>query len=178
MGPSDAVNILIIIILLILSAYFSSAETALTTVNKIRMRSLAEENSKAAKRVLKLIEEPSKMLSAVLICNNIVNLSASSISTSYAFSICKRIGMENSTSLFAGIATGILTVLILIFGEITPKNLADKKCREISTLLFEFNFRYHSHIDACYFYRQPICKIFNVFTACGHFKKIKQYYRR
>ncbi|MFR5087710.1 MAG: CNNM domain-containing protein [Clostridium sp.] len=100
MGPSDAVNILIIIILLILSAYFSSAETALTTVNKIRMRSLAEENNKAAKRVLKLIEEPSKMLSAVLICNNIVNLSASSISTSYAFSICKRIGMENSTSLF------------------------------------------------------------------------------
>ncbi len=99
MGPSDAVNILIIIILLILSAYFSSAETALTTVNKIRMRSLAEENNKAAKRVLKLIEEPSKMLSAVLICNNIVNLSASSISTSYAFSICKRIGMENSTSL-------------------------------------------------------------------------------
>ena len=73
MGPSDAVNILIIIILLILSAYFSSAETALTTVNKIRMRSLAEENNKAAKRVLKLIEEPSKMLSAVLICNNIVN---------------------------------------------------------------------------------------------------------
>ena len=68
MGPSDAVNILIIIILLILSAYFSSAETALTTVNKIRMRSLAEENNKAAKRVLKLIEEPSKMLSAVLIC--------------------------------------------------------------------------------------------------------------
>ena len=56
MGPSDAVNILIIIILLILSAYFSSAETALTTVNKIRMRSLAEENNKAAKRVLKLIE--------------------------------------------------------------------------------------------------------------------------
>ena len=174
MGPSDAVNILIIIILLILSAYFSSAETALTTVNKIRMRSLAEENSKAAKRVLKLIEEPSKMLSAGLICNNIVNLSASSISTSYAFSICKRIGMENSTSLFAGIATGILTVLILIH----TKKSCDKKCREISTLLFEFNFRYHSHIDACYFYRQPICKIFNVFTACRHFKKIKQYYRR
>ena len=60
MGPSDAVNILIIIILLILSAYFSSAETALTTVNKIRMRSLAEENNKAAKRVLKLIEEPAE----------------------------------------------------------------------------------------------------------------------
>ena len=122
MGPSDAVNILIIIILLILSAYFSSAQTALTTVNKIRMRSLAEENSKAAKRVLKLIEEPSKMLSAVLICNNIVNLSASSISTSYAFSICKRIGMENSTSLFAGIATGILTVLFLLRVDTSKKS--------------------------------------------------------
>ena len=134
MGPSDAVNILILVVLLILSAYFSSAETALTTVNKIRLRALAEEKNKAAKRVLKLIEDPSKMLSAVLICNNIVNLSASSISTSYAFSICKRMGLEDSTSLGAGIATGILTVLILIFGEITPKNLATKNAERISLL--------------------------------------------
>ena len=157
MGPSDAVNILIIIILLILSAYFSSAETALTTVNKIRMRSLAEENSKAAKRVLKLIEEPSKMLSAVLICNNIVNLSASSISTSYAFSICKRIGMENSTSLFAGIATGILTVLILIFGEITPKNLATKNAEKLA--LF-----YSSSISAITHILTPVIFIVNQFA--------------
>lgn len=132
MGPSDAVNILILIVLLILSAYFSSAETALTTVNKIRLRALAEEKNKAAKRVLKLIEEPSKMLSAVLICNNVVNLSASSFSTAYAFSICQRMGLENSTSLGAGIATGILTVLILIFGEITPKNLATKNAEKLS----------------------------------------------
>ena len=102
------------------------------------MRSLAEENNKPAKRVLKLIEEPSKMLSAVLICNNIVNLSASSISTSYAFSICKRIGMENSTSLFAGIATGILTVLILIFGEITPKSLATQNADKLVFALAPF----------------------------------------
>lgn len=132
MGPSDAVNILILVVLLILSAYFSSAETALTTVNKIRLRALAEEKNKAAKRVLKLIEDPSKMLSAVLICNNVVNLSASSISTAYAFSICQRMGLENSTSLGAGIATGILTVLILIFGEITPKNLATKNAEKLS----------------------------------------------
>ncbi len=132
MGPSDAVNILILIVLLILSAYFSSAETALTTVNKIRLRALAEEKNKAAKRVLKLIEDPSKMLSAVLICNNIVNLSASSISTAYAFNICKRMGLEDSTSLGAGIATGILTVLILIFGEITPKNLATRNAEKLA----------------------------------------------
>lgn len=138
MGPSDAVNIIVLIILLFLSAFFSSAETALTTVNKIRMRSLAEEKNKSAKRVLKLIEEPSKMLSAVLICNNIVNLSASSLSTSYAFTICKRIGLADSTSLGAGIATGILTVLILIFGEITPKNLATRNAEKLSLFYSRF----------------------------------------
>ena len=144
MGPSDAVNILILVLLLLLSAFFSSAETALTTVNKIRMRALAEEKNKAAKRVLKLIEDPTKMLSAVLICNNIVNLSASSLSTSYAFRICQRMGFSGSTSLGAGIATGILTILILIFGEITPKNLATRNAEKISlvyssTILFLTN---------------------------------------
>ncbi|MCH5266346.1 MAG: HlyC/CorC family transporter [Lachnospiraceae bacterium] len=132
MGPSDAVNIIILIILLLLSAFFSSAETALTTVNKIRIRSLAEEKNKRAKRVLQLIENPSKMLSAVLICNNIVNLSASSMSTAYAFNICQRLQLEDSTSLGAGIATGILTILILIFGEITPKNLATRSAEKMS----------------------------------------------
>ncbi|MDY3908208.1 MAG: hemolysin family protein [Eubacterium sp.] len=144
MGPSDAVNILILVLLLLLSAFFSSAETALTTVNKIRMRALAEEKNKAAKRVLKLIEDPTKMLSAVLICNNIVNLSASSLSTSYAFRICQRMGFSGSTSLGAGIATGILTILILIFGEITPKNLATRNAEKMSlvyssTILFLTN---------------------------------------
>lgn len=134
MEPSDAVNILILVVLLILSAFFSSAETALTTVNKIRMRSLAEEKNKAAKRVLELIEVPDKMLSAILICNNIVNLSASSLSTAYAFHICTRMGLSKSTSLGAGIATGILTVLILIFGEITPKNLATRNAEKLSLM--------------------------------------------
>ncbi len=134
MDPSDAANIIILIILLILSAFFSSAETALTTVNKIRVRSLAEEKNKAAKRVLKLIEDPSKMLSAVLICNNVVNLSASSLSTAYAFDICQRMGFSGRTSLGAGIATGILTVLILIFGEITPKNMATRNAERLSLL--------------------------------------------
>lgn len=132
MDSSDAVNIFILFILLLLSAFFSSAETALTTVNKIRMRSLAEDNDKRAARVLKLIESPTKMLSAVLICNNVVNLSASSFTTAYAFSICKRMGLAESTSLGAGIATGILTVLILIFGEITPKNLATRRAEQLS----------------------------------------------
>ena len=74
-------QIIVLIILLVLSALFSSAETALTTVNKIRIRSLAEEGKRSAKTVAKLIEDPSKMISAILIGNNIVNLSASSLTT-------------------------------------------------------------------------------------------------
>lgn len=124
MEPGDAINIIIIFVLLLLSAFFSSAETALTTVSKLKMRALAEDKNKSALKVLHLLDNQSKMLSCILICNNIVNLSASSISTSFAFSICKRIGLEDSTSIGAGIATGILTFLILIFGEITPKTAA------------------------------------------------------
>lgn len=124
MEPGDAINIILIFVLLLLSAFFSSAETALTTVNKLKIRALAEDKNKSARRVLKLLENPSKMLSAILICNNVVNLSASSISTAFAFTICSRLGFEKNTSLAAGIATGILTILILIFGEITPKTSA------------------------------------------------------
>lgn len=125
MDPSDVATLLILFILLVLSAVFSSAETALTTVGKMKIRSLAEEGNKKARTVSKLVEDPTKMLSAILICNNVVNLSASSISTSFAYRICQKyLGMEHSTSLAAGIATGILTILVLIFGEITPKSLA------------------------------------------------------
>ena len=99
-----------------LSAFFSSAETALITVNRIRMRTLAEDGNKRAATVLRITDNSGKMLSAILIGNNIVNLSASSLATSLAIKIWGNVG--------AGIATGILTVLILIFGEISPKTLA------------------------------------------------------
>lgn len=124
MDPSDVTQLIILIILLLLSAFFSSAETALTTVNRIRIRSLADENVKGAKTVAKLIENPSKLLSAILIGNNIVNLSASSLATTFAISIFEKMGMGRNASMGAGIATGLLTILILIFGEITPKSLA------------------------------------------------------
>ena len=112
-------QIIILVILLMLSAFFSSAETSLTTVNKIRIRTLAEDGDKRAKRVLDITSNSAKMLSAILIGNNIVNLSASSIATSLAIKLWG--------SVAAGIATGILTILILIFGEISPKTLADRK---------------------------------------------------
>ena len=114
MDPSDAIQFFILFILLLLSAFFSSAETALTTVSKIKMRSLADDGNKRAATVLDITENhSSKMLSAILIGNNIVNLYAASLTTTLAYSL---------GGYMVSIATGILTVAILIFGEITPKN--------------------------------------------------------
>ena len=124
MGPSETGQLIAIIILLCLSAFFSSSETALTTVNQIRMRTLADNGDKRAARVLHVTGNPGKMLSAILIGNNIVNLSASSISTSLAIHLFGNTG--------AGIATGILTFLILIFGEVTPKTMATIKAVSMS----------------------------------------------
>lgn len=115
MDSSDVIQLIILVILLGLSAFFSSAETSLTTANKIRIRSLAEEGNKRAKTLLNITDHSGKMLSAILIGNNIVNLSAASLTTSLAYSF--------GGSMVA-IASGILTVLILLFGEITPKTMA------------------------------------------------------
>lgn len=110
------IQLIILVILLIFSGLFSSAETSLTTVNIYKMKALAEEGSRRAKMVLKLMENPGKVLSTILIGNNIVNITASSLMTVV---VSKLFG-----SPAVGIATGVLTILILIFGEITPKNLA------------------------------------------------------
>lgn len=117
-------QIVFLVILLLLSAFFSSAETALTTANRIRMRTLAEDGNKRAATVLRITDDSGKMLSAILIGNNIVNLSASSLATSLAIKLWGSMG--------AGIATGILTFLILIFGEISPKTLATIHSEQIS----------------------------------------------
>lgn len=124
MDAGDISQIIALVILLILSSIFSSTETALTTVNKIRMRTLSEAGNKKADRVLRVTENQGKMLSAILIGNNVVNLSASSLATSIA--------IERFGSVGAGIATGILTLLILIFGEIAPKTMATINADQIS----------------------------------------------
>lgn len=124
METSDIIQLVIVIILLSASAFFSSAETALMTSNKLRMRNLAENGNKRAAKVLKVTENTDKMLSAILIGNNIVNLTASSISTALTLKIFG--------SKLVGIATGILTFLILVFGEITPKNVASKNAEKMA----------------------------------------------
>lgn len=116
LDPSVATQLIILFVLLLLSAFFSSAETSLLSVNKLRIRSLMDDNVKGAATIYKLIDDPSKMLSTVLIGNNIVNLSASSLTATLAGKYLGSVGI--------GIATGVLTMLILIFGEITPKTMA------------------------------------------------------
>lgn len=114
MDTPGAIQLVTLFILVILSGFFSSAETALTTVNRVRMRNLEEEGNKRAARVNKILENYSKMLSAILIGNNVVNLSAASLATTLASRI----------NLAVGIATGALTLVVLIFGEIVPKTWA------------------------------------------------------
>ena len=132
---SDSIRqIIILILLLALSAFFSSAETALTTVNRHRIRALAETGNRRAKRVLALTSDSEKMLSAILIGNNIVNLTASSLTTTLAIRLASGWGFDRNASTFIGCATGILTILILILGEITPKTIATKKNEPIALI--------------------------------------------
>jgi putative hemolysin len=122
--PSDTYQIIILLILLALSAFFSSNETALMSVNRIRLRSLADEGNKRASMALDILEDQMpKLLSAILIGNNIVNISASSLATTLAYSF---------GGYMVSIVTLILTVLILIFGEITPKNYATINAEKIT----------------------------------------------
>ena len=122
MDASGVIQLVFLALLILLSAFFSSAETALSTVNRVRIRTLAEEGNKRAIKVNQVLEKYSKMLSTILIGNNIVNLSASALATTLAIQI----------SLPVGIVTGILTVVVLLCGEIIPKTWAMTSSEKIS----------------------------------------------
>jgi putative hemolysin len=124
LDSGEATQLFILFLLILLSAFFSSAETAFTTVNKIRIRTLLEDGNKRAETILKVIDDSGKMLSTILIGNNLVNVSASALATSLAISFWGNAGV--------GIATGILTLLILVFGEITPKTLSTLYAEKIA----------------------------------------------
>lgn len=127
MDTTGVIQLVSLGVLVFLSAFFSSAETAFSTVNRVRLRTLAQENHKGAVRVLSILDQYGKMLSAILIGNNIVNLSASSVATTFA--------INTWGSRAVGIATGVLTFVVLMFGEIIPKTWAMQRAEPI-TLLF------------------------------------------
>lgn len=150
MGPSDIALLCILFILLLLSAFFSSAETALTTVNRMRLRMLIDDGNKKAVILDKVISNPAKMLSTVLIGNNIVNIAASSIATIFTQNL-----FENW---MVSIGVGILTLLIIIFGEIIPKTIANMHSEKMALT-------YAKPIRFLMIVMTPIIFILNLFSS-------------
>ncbi len=124
MHQADLIQLIVLIVLIVLSGYFSSSETALNSVNRITLKSMADSGDKHAALTLKILDDYSKMLSAILIGNNVVNLSASALATSLII----RVFGESMVS----VGTAVLTILIILFGEITPKNAAKTNALQIS----------------------------------------------
>ncbi|WP_024614240.1 hemolysin family protein [Clostridium sp. Ade.TY] len=152
MDSSYTGQIILLIVLLMLSGFFSMSETALMSLSKIRIRHMVEEGVKGAKLVEKLIEDPNKLLGAILIGNNIVNIGSSAIATSLAVKISG--GSESAVA----IVTGIMTVLILIFGEITPKSIAKQKSEKVSL-------KVSKPIKFCVLIFKPFVSIFTVISS-------------
>lgn len=126
MDSGEISQLVVLVCLLGLSAFFSSAETALVTISRLRIRTLVEEGVKNADKLQKIADNSGKMLSAILIGNNIVNLSASALTTLLA--------QKWFNNYAVSVATGVLTVFILIFGEITPKTLATVNAEKMALM--------------------------------------------
>lgn len=120
-------EIIIILVLIVFSAFFSLSEAALLSVGKIRIRHLAESGNNNAKQVVRLLENPERFLAAILIGNNIVNISASVLATDAALGYFGDSGLA--------IATGVMTLFILVFGEVLPKTIASRNAENIAMLV-------------------------------------------
>ncbi len=118
---SIPLSIVLMVICLLLSAFFSASETAFTSVNRVKIKTLASDGNKKAKRVEKIIDKYDKMLSAVLIGNNIVNIALSTIATLFFVAV---LPANINNDLSGLISTLVITVIVLIFGEVTPKTIA------------------------------------------------------
>ncbi len=143
-------KVIILVVCLALSGFFSSSETALTSLSKIRLRAMVDEGVKNAKLIQKITDKPSKLLSAILIGNNIVNIGASSLGTVIATDLFGSSGV--------GIATGVLTILVLIFGEVTPKSYASENAEKVSIFCIK-------PIAFCVFVFTPFIFLLNIITG-------------
>lgn len=124
MDTSGVIQLIVLAILILLSAFFSSAENSLTTVNRIRIKTLVDEGKRSAIILEKILERPGKMLSTILIGNNIVNISATSLATTLTIRLLG--------DAWVGLATGALTIVVLLFGEIIPKTWAINNAEKIA----------------------------------------------
>ena len=120
-----------LVILVGFSAFFSASETAFSSLNQIRLKSRAEDGDSSAARVLAMAEQYDKLLSTILIGNNIVNIAAASIGT---ILFTRMLGAERG----ATVSTIVLTIIVLIFGEVTPKSLAKEMPEKVATAVSPF----------------------------------------
>ncbi len=148
MDPQSSYDFIVLGVLLVLSVIFSSSETALMSLSKTRLRTMLEEEVSGADKIEKIMEDPKKLLTTILIGNNIVNISASSLTTSIVFE------MTGGKSIMVAVATFTLTFLILIFGEITPKTVAAENAEKISLLVAPF-------IEICIVLFLPVAFVLN-----------------
>ncbi len=132
MEPDSIGKIVFLVILIVFSAYFSATETAFSTINRIRLKNAADNGDKKAGKVLKLAENYDKLITTVLVGNNIVNILASSIATVLFISILK------DNSLGSTVSTVVMTVVVLIFGEVCPKSLAKESPEKFARFSYPF----------------------------------------
>lgn len=123
--------IIVMIILLVMSAFFSATETSFSTFNRIRIKSLSQNGNKRATTVMKLDEKYDKLLNSVLVGNNIVNIALSSIATLFFVGLLKDMDPESAQSIGATISTVVITIVVLIFGEISPKVIAKNNADKV-----------------------------------------------
>lgn len=148
-SSSNLIQIVLLGILLVGSGFFSASETALMSLSKIRIRYMKEEGVKGAKLVGSLIDNPNNLLTSILVGNNVVNIAATSISTSLFMSLYGERGVP--------IATAVMTILVLIFGEITPKTIAANNTEKVALIVSK-------PIKAIIVFFKPVVWVFNIIT--------------
>ena len=151
MGSTENIlQIGLLVVLLLGSGFFSASETSLMSLSKIRIRYMEDEGVKGAKLVGSLIEKSSDLLSSILVGNNIVNIAATSVSTSLFISLFGDGGVA--------IATAVMTVLVLVFGEITPKTIAANSPEKVAVVVSK-------PISIIMKITKPIVWVFNLLTG-------------
>lgn len=124
MDTTGVIQLVVLLVLLILSGFFSASETAVSLITRVKLHTMEDENLKHTASLAKLLDNYDRVITTILISNNIVNLSASSLTTIFTMRLCG--------NAYVSVATGVLTFLVLIFGEIVPKTIARRKCDKLA----------------------------------------------
>ena len=140
---NETISLVIIMISIIMSAYFSATETAFSSLNRIRIKNMAEKGNRKASLVMRLSENYDSLLSTILIGNNIVNIASASLATVL---FVTWLGDEAGPS----VSTAVTTIVVLIFGEVTPKSIAKESPEKFAMFSAPFlNMYYSPHLTFC-----------------------------